>query len=53
MAKQYNITSMPVTFLIDRQGRIALSHIGVVDRRSFENEIQELLKEPAGPSSLN
>jgi cytochrome c biogenesis protein CcmG/thiol:disulfide interchange protein DsbE len=47
MAKQYNITSMPVTFLIDRQGRIALSHIGVVDRRSFENEIQELLKEPA------
>jgi cytochrome c biogenesis protein CcmG/thiol:disulfide interchange protein DsbE len=53
MAKQYNITSMPVTFLIDRQGRIALSHIGVVDRRSFENEIQELLKEPAGFSSLN
>ena len=53
MAKQYNITSMPVTFLIDRQGRVALSHIGVVDRRSFENEIQELLKEPAGFSSLN
>jgi cytochrome c biogenesis protein CcmG/thiol:disulfide interchange protein DsbE len=53
MAKQYNITSMPVTFLIDRQGRIALSHIGVVDRRSFENEIQELLREPAGFSSLN
>jgi peroxiredoxin len=52
MAKQYNITSMPVTFLIDRQGRIALSHAGVVDRRSFENAIQELLKEPAGPPEL-
>ena len=50
MAKQYNITSMPVTFLIDRQGRITLSHTGVVDRRSFENSIQELLKEPVRPS---
>jgi cytochrome c biogenesis protein CcmG/thiol:disulfide interchange protein DsbE len=45
MAKQYNITSMPVTFLIDRQGRIALSHTGVVDRKSFESNIQKLLKE--------
>lgn len=48
MAKQYNITSMPVTFLIDRQGRIALSHTGVVDRSSFESNIQQLLKESIG-----
>jgi cytochrome c biogenesis protein CcmG/thiol:disulfide interchange protein DsbE len=47
MATQYNVTSMPVTLLIDRQGRIALSHAGVVDRSSFESNIQKLLKEPA------
>lgn len=46
MAKQYNISSMPVTFLIDREGKIALSHVGVVDRKSFESNIQELLHEP-------
>jgi peroxiredoxin len=53
MAKEYNITSMPVTLLIDRQGRIAVSHTGVVDRSSFEGNIQQLLKEPVGfPSDL-
>jgi cytochrome c biogenesis protein CcmG/thiol:disulfide interchange protein DsbE len=53
MAKQYNITSMPVTLLIDRQGRIAVSHTGVVDRSSFESNIQQLLKESTGsPSHL-
>jgi peroxiredoxin len=51
MAKQYNITSMPVTLLIDRQGRIALSHTGVVDRSSFESNIQRLLNESLGSSS--
>jgi cytochrome c biogenesis protein CcmG/thiol:disulfide interchange protein DsbE len=51
MAKQYNITSMPVTLLIDRQGKIALSHTGVVDRSSFESSIQQLLKEPIGSRS--
>jgi peroxiredoxin len=53
VAKEYNITSMPVTLLIDRQGRIAVSHTGVVDRSSFESNIQILLKEPIGsPSHL-
>jgi hypothetical protein len=50
MAKKYEVTSMPVTVLIDRQGRIALSHTGVVDRRSFERNIQDLLKEPVDAS---
>jgi peroxiredoxin len=43
LAKAYNVTSMPVTVLIDRQGRIALTHVGVVDRGSFEANIQTLL----------
>jgi peroxiredoxin len=53
IAREYNVTSMPVTLLIDRQGRIAVSHTGVVDRNSFESNIQKLLKEPnASPSHL-
>ncbi|HEX4138157.1 MAG TPA: TlpA disulfide reductase family protein [Bryobacteraceae bacterium] len=44
LARQFGgIESMPVTMLIDRQGRIAYSHVGVVDRAKFEGEIQELL----------
>jgi peroxiredoxin len=44
MAQQFGgIQNMPVTLLIDRQGRIAYSHVGVVDRAKFEGEIQELL----------
>ena len=43
LAKQYNLNAMPLTLLIDRQGRIALSHEGVVNRDDFENAIQQLL----------
>lgn len=45
LGKQYNVVSMPVTLLIDRQGRIAESHSGMVDRQAFEQDIQELLRE--------
>lgn len=44
LAKQFGgMDSLPVTLLIDRQGRIAYSHNGVVNRTQFEGEIQELL----------
>lgn len=44
LAKEFGgIDRMPVTLLIDRKGRIAYTHIGVVDRAQFEKEIQELL----------
>lgn len=36
---------LPTTWLIDRQGRIAASHIGIVDRESMEAEIRQLLAE--------
>lgn len=39
--------NLPVTLLIDRQGRIAATHSGVVDRARFEKQIQQLLEEPA------
>lgn len=47
VAKQYHLTAMPLTLLIDRNGRIAVSHAGVVNRVDFENAIQRLLGEHA------
>jgi peroxiredoxin len=43
LAKEYNLTSMPMTLLIDRQGKIALSHTGVVNKSDFESHILQLL----------
>lgn len=37
--------TLPITLLIDRQGRIAESHIGVVDKKDWENKIVALLDE--------
>ena len=37
------VDSLPSTFLIDRQGRIAFMHLGLVARRDYEAEIQALL----------
>ena len=44
LAKQYHLTSMPMTLLIDREGRIAISHSGMVDKNDWENKIQSLLQ---------
>ena len=44
LAKQYNLTSMPLTLLIDRNGKIAVAHTGVVDKDGFENHIRSLLR---------
>jgi len=46
MAKLYGgIPSMPVTLLIDRNGKVADWHVGMVDKGAFEGEIQTLLHE--------
>jgi beta-lactamase regulating signal transducer with metallopeptidase domain/peroxiredoxin len=44
LGSQFGLTSMPMTLLIDKDGKIALSHTGVVDKDNFENNIRELLK---------
>jgi hypothetical protein len=36
---------MPLTVLVDREGRIAISHAGVVDPLVFEADINALLAE--------
>lgn len=41
----YHLSEMPLTVLIDRQGRIAVSHSGVVDPKVFEADIKTLLAE--------
>ena len=45
LAGQYGLDSMPLSVLVDRQGRIADSHPGVVDKNNWEQEIQKLLQE--------
>jgi cytochrome c biogenesis protein CcmG/thiol:disulfide interchange protein DsbE len=44
-AKLYGLGPMPMSVLIDRDGKIADSHSGVVDKDSFENEVRLLLQE--------
>ena len=43
LAKQYGVEQMPVTLLIDEQGKIAESQSGVVEKDAFEADIRVLL----------
>jgi peroxiredoxin len=42
--KRFEADELPKTMLIDREGRVAVSHVGVVDKTMFEHDIQELLR---------
>lgn len=44
LSRQFVLTGMPFTLLIDRQGRIAIAHAGVLDRKDFDRHIQQLLQ---------
>ena len=39
------ISVLPTTWLIDRQGRLAATHVGLVDRSVLESDIEQLLAE--------
>lgn len=43
--KSYSVTALPITYLIDRHGRIAATYSGVVNRANIEKNIQSLLAE--------
>jgi thiol-disulfide isomerase/thioredoxin len=45
LLKPYETTNLPMTLLIDRHGRIADAHVGIVDKDMWENKIRELLHE--------
>jgi peroxiredoxin len=48
-AREYGgVDALPTTFLIDREGKIAAIHVGLADRRDFEDGVQQLLQPPAG-----
>jgi cytochrome c biogenesis protein CcmG/thiol:disulfide interchange protein DsbE len=50
VAEQYGgVDSLPTTFLIDGEGRIASTHVGLVSKSEYEKGIQELL----GKRALN
>jgi peroxiredoxin len=38
-----DVDSLPSTFLIDRQGRIAFTHLGLIAKHDYEAEIQQLI----------
>jgi peroxiredoxin len=45
LGKLYGLGAMPMTLLIDREGKIAASYSGVVDREKCESEIRALLQD--------
>src|SRR5256885_1899970 len=47
LARRFGITSLPVTLLIDRNGKVADLHVGMVDKDVFDREIQILLRDSA------
>ena len=47
--KYGGVDSLPTTFLIDKQGKIAAIHVGLdAGRKEFEDGVQELLQEKPG-----
>jgi len=44
IAKSYGgVDSLPTTLMIDKQGRVASSHIGLVSKSKYQSEIEDLL----------
>jgi peroxiredoxin len=41
----YDIKALPLTYLIDRRGRVAAEYVGLVDRADLERNIRTLLSE--------
>ena len=45
ITKRYSVNALPVTYLIDRHGRIAATYAGIVDRTNVEANIKTLFAE--------
>lgn len=44
LGKQFGLKSMPMTLLIDRNGKIAATHAGLIAKDDYQAEIEALLK---------
>ena len=53
LAKLFGVDALPVTLLIDRNGKIADVRVGMVEKNAFESEIQVLLKDTAEKKQPN
>jgi peroxiredoxin len=40
-----DIASLPTSFVLDRQGRIAANHVGLVEKKEYQDEIVKLLQD--------
>jgi peroxiredoxin len=48
-AQKYGgVESLPTSFVIDRDGRIANTHVGLVSKKVYQDDIAQLLAEKAG-----
>lgn len=43
-ARYGGIDAMPSTFIIDRDGKIASVHVGLVSKSSYQHDIEQLLQ---------
>jgi cytochrome c biogenesis protein CcmG/thiol:disulfide interchange protein DsbE len=41
------INALPTTFIIDREGRVAAIHQGLVSKSKYENDLRELFESPS------
>ncbi|MGB7029627.1 MAG: TlpA disulfide reductase family protein, partial [Candidatus Acidiferrum sp.] len=51
LGKQYGLDGMPLTALVDREGRIADVHPGLLDKAATQQKIRDLLQESSKDSS--
>jgi cytochrome c biogenesis protein CcmG/thiol:disulfide interchange protein DsbE len=47
------VDALPTTFLLDRSGRIAATHVGLVGKSNYAIEIEELLREPQARAAVD
>jgi cytochrome c biogenesis protein CcmG/thiol:disulfide interchange protein DsbE len=41
------VESLPTSFILDREGRIASAHVGLVSKKEYQDDIEQLLAAPA------
>jgi peroxiredoxin len=44
--KSYSLDALPATYLIDRNGRLAATYVGLIDKDNIQTNIKALLAEP-------